>query len=186
MVKLKEQLESFVQTNPTNVKRNGDSYDKTHKFVTRVVKFSVFAYRRLQSLDMTARLLRDLMDWALRRYHEYCILQNFGAHYREVGIKTKKGNVFEHVFPARLARDLLIHGIFDTEQAMNVPTCLLSKKNDVILNKKFSKSTPDMYYVFRRYEQAIPGIKIETVHGQPVDLHNWTMEDHFKLFNIKC
>ena len=185
MVSLKESMQGFVQTNPTNVKRNGDSYDKTHKFVNRVLQFSVFAYSRLKSLDMTARLLRDLMDWALRRYHEYCILQNFGAHYREVGVKVKKGNVFEHVFPARLARDLLIHGIFNREQAMNVPTCLLSKKKDELLNKKYSKTTPDPYYFFRRYELGIPGVKIETIHGHPVDLHNWTMDDHFKLFNIQ-
>ena len=69
MVTLKEQLDGFVCTNPTNVKRNGDSYDKTYKFVSRVVKISVFAYNKLQHLDQTARLLRDLMDWALRRYH---------------------------------------------------------------------------------------------------------------------
>jgi hypothetical protein len=84
-----------------------------------------------------------------------------------------------------LARDLLIHSIFNVEQAMNVPTCLLSKKNDVKLNKIFSKTTPDMYYFFRRYEQAIPGVQIETVHGVPVDLHTWNMDDHFKLFGIK-
>ena len=184
MVTLKEQLDGFVQTNPTNVKRNGDSYDKTYKFVSRVVKISVFAYNKLQHLDQTARLLRDLMDWALRRYHEYCILQNFGAHYREVGVKVKKGNVFEHVVPARLARDLLIHRIFTVDQAMNIPTCLLSKKNDAKLNKMFSKSTPDMHYFFRRYEQALPGIHIETVHGVSVDLHTWTIDDHFKLFGI--
>jgi hypothetical protein len=185
MVSLKENLNGFVQTNPTNVKRSGESYAQTHAFMSRVLRISVTVYRKLVRHDMTARLLRDVMDWALRRYHGYCIEENFGAHYREVGIKKKRGNIFEHAFPARLARDLMIHDKITIEQAMNIPTCLLSKKHDVILNKKFSKTTPDLYFFFKRYAEAIPDVKIETHRGDPINLETWSLQDHYNYFNIQ-
>ena len=177
-----ESVRGFVQTNPTNVKRNGESYAQTHAFTLRVLKIAVFMYRRLQRIDQTARLLRDLMDWSLRRYHGYCIKEQIGGHYREVGIK-KKDCDFEHVVPAAVARDLMIHGRISIEQAMNIPTCMLSKSKHKILNStRLSKTTPDIEFFFQRYQTL--GVKIETHRGDAVDMKSWTLQDHYNYFKI--
>jgi hypothetical protein len=178
-----ETTKGFVQTNQKNVIRNGESYEQTRIFTIRVIKIALFTYRRLDKANMTARLLRDLIDWMLRRYHGYCIKENIGAHYREVGA-TKKQCDFEHVVPASLARDLLIHGRITIEQAMNIPTCLLRKTKHKKLNStKLSKTTPDIAYFWLRYKDL--KVKIETHKGDPVNLDTWTLADHYNYFGIK-
>lgn len=183
MVNVNESVQGFVQTNPRQVKRNGESYEQCRVFTERVLKVAVFTYRKLNQVNMTARLLRDLIDFTLRRYHGYCIKENIGGHYREVGIDRKKCD-FEHVLPAALARDLLLHGRITVEQAMNIPTCMLSKKNHKKLNStKLSKTTPDIAYFFKRYESL--GVKIETHRGDAIDLSAWTLQDHYNYFGVK-
>lgn len=178
-----ESVKGFVQTTLTQVKRNGESYEQCRKFTERVLKIAVFFYRKLDQINMTARLLRDLMEWSLRRYHGYCIKEKIGGHYREVGV-TKKGCDFEHVIPAALARDLLIHNKITIEQAMNIPTCMLSKRLHKKLNSsKLSKTTPDIAYFWLRYKEL--GVTIETHTGDPVDQATWTLQDHYNYFGIK-
>jgi hypothetical protein len=184
MVKtVNESVRDFVQTNPRQVKRNGESYEQTRAFTLRVLKIAVTFYRKLNEVNMTARLLRDLMDFMLRRYHSYCIKEQFGAHYREVGI-SKKDCDFEHVLPAALARDLMIHNRISIEQAMNIPTCMLSKKNHKKLNStKLSKTTPDIVNFWMRYNEL--NVKIETHKGESVNFDSWTLADHYNYFGIK-
>jgi hypothetical protein len=182
MVNVNESVRGFVQTNLKQVKRNGESYEQTRVFTETVVKFAVKMYRRLNQVNMTARLLRDLMDFALRRYHNYCIKEQIGGHYREVGVDRKKCD-FEHVLPAALGRDLFIHNRIELVHVMNIPTCMLSKKNHKRLNStKLSKTTPDIEFFFKRY--AGLGVKIETHRGDPIDLDTWTLQDHYNYFGI--
>jgi len=179
---INESVRDFVQIAPAQVKRNEESYEQTRVFTLRVLRIALLAYRRLNQVCMTARLLRDLMDFALRRYHAYCIKEQHGAHYREIGVH-KRDCDFEHVLPAALARDLMIHGCITPEQAMNIPTCQLSRKKHQQLNStKLSKTTPDIVNFWQRYQDL--GVQIETRNGDPVNFAAWTLADHYTYFGL--
>jgi hypothetical protein len=182
---LKERLSGYKQTKYTPIKRTGLSYQQTYDFTHRCLKLCLFVYKRLTVADQTARLVRDVMDFLLRRYHGYCIKENIGAHYFEAGLKHKEKTEFEHVIPAAVARDLLINGRLTIAEALNVPTCKLSKKNHKILNStKLGSSTPDLEQFWNRYTQVLK-VKIVTHQGDPVDTANWDLEKHYSYFNIK-
>ena len=180
---LKTRIHGYVQTNYRPVKRNGNSYDQTYKFVRRVLKMCLIMYAKLNEANQTARLIRDVMDMVLRRYHGYCIKEQHGAHYRQVGLKHTDKKEFEHVLSASSARDMLIHGVLTIDQAMNIPTCMVSKANHTKLAKNgLAKKTPDAFYFWRRYN--ILKIQVETHAGIQVDMNNWDLWDHFNHFGI--
>lgn len=182
MQSIKERVEGFVQTKPVAVKRNGASYAETEVVVRRVLKICMFAYKRLNSVNQTARLLRDLMDFALRRYHNYCIKENIGGHYREVGVKKGKSKCdFEHVIPAAVARELMIHGRITVEEAMNIPTCMLSKsKHKKLASIGLGSTTPNINNFWERYKDL--KIEVETHDGTPVDMKTWDLTKHYDYF----
>ena len=125
---VREDLESFEDFEPGKVERNGLAYTQTQEFIEAELTRYLKMYRDLQQVDQTARLIRDQIDGLLRRYHDYVIQGKIQAHYRQVGITSKKGNVFEHVIPARTVRNLLIAGRLTLEQALNSPTCLITNE----------------------------------------------------------
>jgi len=86
MTTLMERVGGFAQKKPTPVKRGGASYDATYNFCKTEIERMVRQYRALKVEDQTARLIRDMIDVLLRRYHGYSIKENFGAHYREQGL----------------------------------------------------------------------------------------------------
>ena len=139
-------------------------------------------YKNCLEEDQTARLIRDSIDHWLRRYHDYAVRGNIGAHYRQTGI-VQGETVFEHVIPASEIRDMLIEGHLTVTQALNAPTCLISKVDDVILrNNGLSSSTPSRWFFFRRYQ--VLNSAFNTYNGQAVEVDSWTLEDHYRLFNI--
>jgi hypothetical protein len=79
---------------------------------------------------------------------------------------------------------MLIEGRLTVRQALNTPTCLIKKSSDKILAKSGLVSTsPDNYFFFKRYS----GLNSEfiTYNGETVDkLDSWSLEDHYRLFNI--
>lgn len=179
-----ERVGNFTPINYTRVERGGESYSQTEKFTRRALRLCVWTYKRLQNTNQTARLLRDVIDFVLRRYHKYAIAENFGGHYREVGIKPGEKTDFEHVIPAALARDLLLHDRLTVDEAMNIPTCMVRKKNHKKLNSsKLSKTTPDIFNFWNRYK--ILKVKIETHDGTVVNMDNWNLEQHYKYFNVE-
>jgi len=182
MKAIKERLAGYVQTKPTPVRRNGHSYQQTYNFTHRVLRICLYTYKRLQVADQLARLIRDLIDWVLRRYHNYCIKENYGAHYREIGLNSKNKVDFEHVIPAAIARDLLIYDRITIDEAMNIPTCVLSRKKHQKLNKKLASTTPDLINFWERYKGL--KIKVETYDGTPVDMSEWDIETHYTYFKI--
>lgn len=185
MATLKERLAGYRYIKPLFVSRSGLSYHQTEVFTKRCLKMCIWTYSRLQSLDQTASLIRDIMVYLLREYHNYCIRENIGAHYREVGLPTKTKTEFEHVIPVAIVRDMLIHGKITVDEALNVPTCTLSKKNHTKLSKnKLGSNTPDIVNFWKRYQQVL-NIEIETHDGTKVDLNTWDLEKHFNYFNIK-
>ena len=58
--------------------------------------------------DQMARLWRDSMDHWIRRYHGYCVVDEIGSHYTEVGLEVK--GILEHVIPLSNVRTLMITG----------------------------------------------------------------------------
>lgn len=183
MVTLREDMEAFRDFDPGRVERNGQSYAETTEYITKKLEVLVARYRALDQINQTARLIRDDIDEALRRYHDYVIAGRIVAHYRQKGCRTKKGNVFEHVIPLRTVRNMLIQGIITINQALNAPTCVISKRNNNLLSKhKRTKHTPNAWWFWQRYD--VLNIEIETFDGVPVDMSVWDFDAHCKYFNV--
>lgn len=181
MKPLMERVSGFAQKKPTPVRRGGASYDSTYRFCTRGLKLCVWAYRRLKVEDQTARLIRDVMDYLLRRYHVYSIKENIGAHYYETGLAHDTKTDFEHVVPAAVARDLLLYDRLTVDEALHIPTCRLSATKHQTLNStKLVSTTPDIYWFWRRYEGL--GITVETHDGTAVDMTTWNLDTHYEYF----
>jgi hypothetical protein len=182
MKSLMERTQGFAQKKPAPVKRGGASYDATYRWAHRKLTAAVEEYRALPSEDQTARLTRDEMEFVLRRYQNYCIKENIGAHYYEVGLAHDAKTEFEHVIPAVVARDMLLYDRFTVDEVLNIPTCRLSKSKHKTLNKtKLGSTTPDVYWFWQRYQDL--GIKIETHDGTEVDTQTWNLDNHYNYFN---
>lgn len=183
---LKDAVDGYEEINYRQimVERNEESYRITIEFITEEVSRLVEKYRNLTALGQRARLTRDGIDKYLRRGHEYLIEGRIGAHYREVGVDLKDC-VFEHVIPQRCIRDLLIQDRISLAQAMNPPTCYISKAHDTQLSEKglFSK-TPDIWHFFDRYSKSFDA-RFETFNGQAIaDPHNWNLGQHYEFFGV--
>jgi hypothetical protein len=183
---LKEAVEGFEEINyrQVMVERNKEAYRITEEFIASEVKRYVEMYRNLTTLDQRARLIRDMIDLLLRRGHGYCIEGNIGSHYRQVGVDVT-ACIFEHMIPQSRIRDLLIQDRISIRQAMNPPTCLISKENDSMLSKSgFNNKTPSYWHFFDRYTGVFDA-EYETFNGQSIsDPHKWTLGQHYKFFNI--
>jgi hypothetical protein len=181
MATIRERVEGFRQTKPTPIRRGGLSYDQTHKFTERALKLCLRHYRRLTSVDQTANLLRDTMNNLLREHHDYAIKENFGGHYVQVGMKPKEKKEFEHVIPMTVIVGLLISGRITIQEAMNAPTCQLSKRNHKRLNSnQLASSTPSIPDFFQRYQDL--GVTIRTYDGTLVDTQTWDLDQHYEYF----
>ena len=176
-----ERVSGFAQKKPTPVKRNGASYDATYQFTRRGLKLCVWMYQRLKVEDQTARLIRDAIDFLLRRYHGYSIKENIGAHYYEKGLAHGAKTDFEHIVPASVARDLLLYDRLTVDEALNIPTSRLSAKKHKKLNStKLGSTTPDIYWFWQRYKSL--GITVETHDGTAVDMTTWNLDTHYEYF----
>jgi len=185
MQPLKERVDGFAQKKPTPVKRGGASYDATYRFVSRGLRLCVWMYRRLKVEDQTARLIRDVIDFLLRRYHGYAIKENIGAHYYEKGLPHGARTEFEHVIPAAVARDLLLFDRMTIDEALNIPTCRLSAAKHKKLNStKLGSTTPDIYWFWQRYKDL--NINVETHDGTTVDMMCWNLDSHYAHFNVSA
>lgn len=129
--------------------------------------------------DQTARLWRDSMDHWIRRYHGYCVVDEIGSHYTEVGLEVK--GILEHVIPLSNVRTMMINGKLTIEQALNAPMCRISREKDEILRTTgLVNRTPDLWLFFKRYKDL--GIDIQDADGNIIDLDTWTLEDHYTKF----
>jgi hypothetical protein len=183
---LKEAVEGFEEINyrQVMVERNEEAYRITEEFIASEVKRYVDMYRNLTTLDQRARLIRDMIDLLLRRGHGYCIEGSIGSHYRQVGVDVDNC-IFEHMIPQSRIRDLLIQDRISIRQAMNPPTCLISKENDALLSKSgYNNKTPSYWHFFDRYTKTFDA-EYETFNGQAIAMpHAWTLGEHYKFFGI--
>ena len=183
---LKEAVAGFQEVNYRQiaVERNEQSYAITEDFIESEVSRLLDMYRALTVLDQRARLIRDGMDLYLRRGHGYSIEGSIGAHYRQVGVQVEDCD-FEHVIPQSRIRDLLIQGRISIKQAMNPPTCYITKENHSMLKQnKLGDKTPSYWHFFDRYTKTFDAT-YETFNGQAItDPHAWTLFQHYKHFGI--
>jgi len=182
MSTLVERLEGFRTPKYSRVQRSNETYLATARYVTANLERLVELYNTTRNDEQTSRLIRDDVDNALRRYHQYCIKENIGAHYVEVGIE---GNgIFEHMIPASRLRDLLLLGRITSYEACNAPTCKLSKDSDDLLREKgWASDTPDLIDFWKRYRLCFDTIdKFTTHNGTPVDTENWTLDNHYEYY----
>jgi hypothetical protein len=79
---------------------------------------------------------------------------------------------------------MMLAGALTVNQALNAPTCLISKANDEVLRRAGHVSTsPSYWHFFDRY--SVLNTTFKTYNGQPItNLHDWTLEKHFTFFNI--
>jgi hypothetical protein len=179
---LQQLVEGFQEVAYPKVTRNLDSYEQTHVFIEREVNRLLGMYRALTAVDQTARLIRDIIDLLLRRYHGYSIEGHIGSHYRQAGADAAVCD-FEHVIPQSKIRDMLIQGRLTTWQAMNPPTCLIHKDLHKDLKEQgLASKTPSPWNFWKRYKSL--DIQIETHNGQPVDTASWNLGEHYRYFGI--
>lgn len=184
MSELKELVEGYKKLSRNGgVKRNDTAYKQCLEFSSQELARLVEMYNSVLEEDMTARLIRDSIDHHIRRYHGYAIDGKFGSHYREVGV-SNSDCIFEHVIPASSVRDMLIEGRLSINQALNTPTCLIKKSSDKKLSENgLVKYSPNNWKFFSRY--AIIDSKFVTFNDQVIpNINEWTLEDHFKFFNV--
>jgi hypothetical protein len=188
MSTLQENMQNMRGKKYVNVKRNDKAYEQALSTTTEELERLLDLYRNtVIEDDMRARLLRDSIDHWIRRYHKYAIQGKIKSHYHQRGISlSAKDCIFEHVIPASTIRDKLIAGELSINQALNVPTCRVSRSVDSLLRQKgLHDSTPDAWFFFKRYKIALADIAIDTYNGQSVvDLDKWTLQDHFNFFGI--
>ena len=163
----------------TRVTRNQQSYRETDEFIFQELERFQKQYQS-ETQVQTRRLIRDSVDFLLRRYHTYAVIQRHGAHYREQGVER---GILEHVVPNRIARDLLLNGELTIPQACNMPICRISRENDQRLRDKgFTSTTPDWQKPWQRYT-VCQGTFV-TRNGETVTLEE-TLEDHFRRYPIE-
>jgi hypothetical protein len=183
MKNLKELVESYSQKTYTKVKRNEQSYRETYTYLSAEIERHYTQYQNAIEGTQTARLIRDRLVEALRRYHDYSIRGDIGAHYRQSGI-VSGDTIFEHIIPAREITGMLLEGNLTVKQALNAPTCLINKADDVKLRQTgLGASSPSRWNFFKRYK-GLDSV-FTTYNGQKIDLDNWTLEDHYRFFNVE-
>lgn len=174
-------IESFVPPVYTRTPRNQGSYRATYRYCYDRLSGILEIYKTSTNDQQTLRLIRDDMDNLLRRYHGYCVKENIGAHYVEVGAEDDID--FEHLIPAARIRDMLISGHMTIDQALNCPTVNLSRsKHQALKEAGWASHTPDMWQPFRRYTQVFDA-KYETHDGTAIDPLTWTLENHYNYFD---
>ena len=173
-------IETFVPPVYTRTPRNLESYRATYRYCHDRLNSILEIYQASTNDQQTLRLIRDDMDNLLRRYHGYCVKENIGAHYVEIG--ASKDVDFEHLIPAARVRDMLISGHMTIDQALNCPTVNLSRhKHQALKEAGWASHTPDMWLPFRRYTQVFEA-RFQTYDGLSVDPESWTLADHYEYF----
>ena len=180
---LLERLEGFRTPKYSRVQRSEATYRATSRYVTANLERLVAEYDATRNDEQTLRLIRDDVDNALRRYHGYCIKENIGAHYVEVGAEVTD---FEHMIPASRIRDLLLLGRITAEEACNPPTCQLSREKHMILKDKgWASTTPDLIDFWQRYRLCFETAgRFITHDGTPVDTETWTLDKHYAYYSV--
>ena len=183
---LEESVRGFKAPDYGKVQRSGESYAATERWAKRILKISLGVYKRIGRLDQTARLMRDLMESVVRRYHEYFFDFRKQTHYRDSTSMPgeTKGLVVEHVIPVRFLIAGLVQGKLPIELVLNPPICLIRKIDDVVLEDSgFGDITPDVWWFWKRY-QVLDNITLITNRNDVVDPATWNLGTHCDYFKV--
>lgn len=180
------ELENWESIEYKRITRSPTTYAETENYIREKLKSLVDEYSSLGSLQ-EKRLCRDLIDFSLRRFHQYSIQQQFKAFYFESPEPDKK--VFEHIIPASTLRDLLLNEKIDVHHTLYPPIVIISKENDKKLRDAgLVKSNNDLWHPFKRYVTSgiFASSKIVDCFGREIDPDSFTLSDHYsyvdKLF----
>jgi len=147
------------------VKRNPEGNLQTRLFFASKINDLLAEYTQSAN-DHTVypqklRLIRDSIDFCLRRAHGYLIDGGFKKHGFPKGgfyfehTTTKHGWVFEHLIPLSDLRDQLIMRTIEIDEAIYPPMVVLSKESNQRLRpREFSAHNPEPLFPFRRYVKA--------------------------------
>lgn len=190
-------IESWRPRTKKRVVRNDKAYQQCYETTAAELERLLDLYRNtVYEEDMRARLYRDSMDHHIRRYHGYAIQGKIKSHYRQRGVSMEaKHTIFEHVVPEGAVRDMLIDDVITINQALNVPTCRISRAHNEMLNQRsLHDNNPEPWFFFRRYVNGMSHVvdnktvvpEFETYNGQLItDLNIWSLGDHWAMFGIK-
>ena len=182
---LRESVSSFNSINHGRVIRNGESYVQTESYIREVIESSLTEYSAITETNQRARLIRDNIDFMLRRYHGYCIKDRIGAHYRQVGLRHSDPTDFEHVIPASVIRDLLIYKRISINEAMNPPTCILHRDQHKLLAEQgLASKSHDIWNFWTRYKGL--DLELATHDNTKIDKTTWNLGDHYEYFNVSA
>jgi hypothetical protein len=178
---LQESVSTFNRINHGRVVRNGESYVQTEQYIHKRIDDALDEYDDITETNQRARLIRDNIDFLLRRYHGYCVKDRIGAHYRQLGLKHDDITDFEHVLPAAVVRDLLLFKRISIEQAMNPPTCILHRdKHKLLAEIGLASKTPDIWNFWNRYADL--DIQVQTHDNTKIDMETWNLGTHYDYF----
>jgi len=180
------------------VRRCPDENRQTYAFFASEIKTLAADYKQSTAERIASpqrlRLIRDSIDFCLRRAHGYLIDGGFrkkgipkGGFYFEL-TTTKQGWIFEHLIPLSDLRDQLIAGAIGINEAIYPPMVVLSKEsNQKLKPREFGAHNPEPLFPFRRYVKA--GIATDFVRfGEDAPeltrqaiLENYHLDDHYSF-----
>lgn len=179
----KESVNNFTTPKYPKIQRTNDTFAAKTAIAQEQLAHLQARYNSLQPHE-DRRLLRDCIDYWLRRYQGYAVEAELGAHYITAQAKSVGSRYFEHVVPLCRGRDMLINSVLTPIQAMYIPTCFITKEQNDALNKSGRGSHSDDYWLFfSRYDCFADTIM--THDGTVIDPKTWTLADHYKHFKIK-
>lgn len=181
--KLQEGVGKFITPKYPKVQRTAESFKAKTAMAKEQLTHLQVRYNNLKPNE-DRRLLRDSIDYWLRRYQGYAIEADMGAHYITEQAKAQGSNYFEHVVPLSRGRDMLIAGVLTPLQAMHIPTCFVTKEqNDALTQSGRGAHSDDYWLFFSRYDCFTDTIM--THDGTVIDPKTWSLADHYKHFNVK-
>lgn len=128
--------------------------------------------------DEPQRTINDLIRWCHGAMGMYAGTSS-GCLYVESAI-SKSGSVIEHVIPVSDLVDLYFRKNVPLPLLLFLPVAKISKESNLLLRVR-AKTNLNHKFPFRRYAESGFNTQICDHAGNPIDLRNYTLEDHFSL-----
>ena len=184
MLRSMDELKNWENIKYEKVERRVETvYVKTEDYIREKLKYLVDEYGSLGSLQ-EKRLCRDLIDYSLRRFHQYAIQQRFKAFYFESPQPDRI--VFEHIIPASTLRDLLLDKKIDVHHSLYPPIANISRNNDKKLRDAgLVSNNKDLWHPFKRYLTSgiFASSKIVDCFDNEIDPNSFTLSEHYNYID---
>jgi len=104
------------------------------------------------------------------------------AHYTAEGASDGKAHL-EHPIPQNKILQAYLEDHITAVEAIHMPLCLIADADKHILEGEWQQNAT-WQYPFKRYRLAGFTKTIKNLRGEPIDLNNWSIEDHFKMLGV--